>query len=104
MTKQCKLVVTHRLAARADQPARQRHAVSTSQLVQPAPATNGQELVIRRRADGTTKLSRQSIDRLTARAKGLLNRATFQFPGIGIQSQHVEAGLPNELSDWRVDT
>src|ERR1700732_1264242 len=78
--------------------------ISLSQLVEPAPATNGQELVVGRRADGTTKLSRQPQDWLTACAKGLLNRAAFQFPSIGIQGQDAEPDLPNELSDWPVDT
>src|SRR5260370_2448802 len=78
--------------------------VSPSQFVEAAPATNGQELVVGRRTDGMTKLSRQPKDRLTTRAKGLVNRAAFQFPGIGIQGQDAEPELPNELSDWSVDT
>src|SRR5579864_4641908 len=104
MTEQCELVVRHGLLFRTDEATGHGQAVALSQFVQPAPAIDGQELMVWRRADGTTKLSRQPKDRLAAGGKGLFNRASLHRPGVGIQGHDAEPALPNELSNWPVDS
>jgi hypothetical protein len=102
MAEQGQLVVRHRRRRGSRQRAREGKVLADSELVQPLPAVERQELVIGRRADRAPEPGRQAKDGLAAGGERAHAFAPLELPGLSVQGHDAEARRAHELPNRSV--
>src|SRR5579875_203383 len=104
VAQQRQFFVAHRRLGWPWQCAGKREAHTWGQFVESAPAPDGEELVVGRRADAAPKPCRQPIDQPASGGKRTAYHSRLHLPCLCVQRQHVETRLPHQLLDWPINT
>src|SRR5262245_12264545 len=89
----------HGRCRRAREAPGQRYARARSELVEPAPAGDGKELVIGGGADRPPEPGFEGGHRLATGSKGTQYGTWLELPGVRVQGQDVEVALAHQLVD-----
>src|SRR5437870_870710 len=99
MTEERQLGVAHRLLFRPRQRSGHREPDALGEVVEPAPAVEGEKLMVRRRANLAPQPRPQLEHGLAPGGERVRRLARLQSPGLAVDGEYAKAALPLELPD-----
>jgi hypothetical protein len=99
VAEQRQLVVGHRLRGRTRERAWHRDVGAGPELVQPPPAVDRQEAVVRRGTKAATQPRAHREDGLAAGAEGIRHTARLELPRLRVERRYPEVAHAGELVD-----